>query len=161
MQCLKKLYLNPTLAVALPREFSRSILKDLNFQFYCFERPEIIHSFALKFYLHKDFSYKTELNDFLMLASETGLIEKWRSNTRTQFDHRYDPAEVQSGLMTLDNLSGMLLLWICMILIVALVLCLEIIVFRQVKKHNALRFWRLIEMIIDPDRYFMLETKWS
>lgn len=161
LQCLKQLHLNPTLAVAIPREFGRSIREHLNFPFHCFRRPEIIHSFALKFRLHEDFLYKNELNEFLIVATETGLIEKWRSDTRTRFDRRYAVEEVENGLMTLDNLSGILILWALLNVIVALLFLLEIIVYRQVKRHNARRFWKAIEIIIDPDRHFMLETKWT
>lgn len=110
--------------------------------------------------MRKGFLYKNELDEFIIAATESGLTEKWHSNTRIRFDHKYAHEEIQSGLMTLDNLSGMMIFWMFLNVNVALVFCLEIIVYRRTRKPNARRFWKSTEMVIDPERHFMLENKW-
>lgn len=158
--CLNQLNSNSKLAVATSREFVRSAPKKMNFQFYCFAKPEIISAFPLKFFLHKNFSYAEELNDFIKAASVSGLIEKWRSDIRTQFkEHTQGTGEF--GRLTFDNLSGALLIIALLFLFSISIFFLEIVVHKQVRAPNATRFWKITEMIIDPDRHFMLETKWT
>lgn len=158
--CLNRLNQNPKLAVAIPREFIHNARNNLTFSIYCFEKPEIIHTFAFRFYMHKNFSYINALNDFIKAASTSGLIEMWRMKNRVQFE-RNEIETRKSGLVTIENSTGLLALWSSLIFGVMMVLCLEIIVHNHAIKPNAHRFWKLIEMIIDPERHFMLETKWT
>lgn len=160
-QCLSKLGSNSKLAVALSREYTRWIRLSSALQFYCFEKPEIIHSYALKFFLRKDFLYMNELNKFIKAASESGLIEKWRSYVNIQSINTQNSAERKSGLITLENIYGALGLWIVLQTLVLCIFLLEMLIHRQARKSNRVRrFWIFVEKIISPERHFMLKTKW-
>lgn len=159
--CLNQLKLNPKLAVALSREHVRNIQRSLNSQFYCFEKPEIIHSYAFKLFVRESFSYTNELNEFIGSATESGLIEKWHSDTKKRWQFTNEHEERMSGLITMDNFLGVFLLWAVLLAYQIFVLLLEIAIHRQARQSNPKfrRFWIFLDKIIDPERHFMLENK--
>lgn len=126
-------------------------------QVYCFEKPEIIYEYNLKFLVNKNFSYSKDLNKFIRMASENGLIEKWQKDLLKEYQKRPDYRTFRS--LSIQNFYGVLV--VCLLFIIALIFAfiLEKIVYNKTKTVNPSRFWIIIEIIIDPDRHFLLENK--
>lgn len=150
--------MNPKLAVALSREHIRWIRKNTDLEFFCFEKPEIIYSFPMKFLVHTNFTFRNELDEFIKAASASGLIEKWRSIAGAQSNHGNNTEGRTNGLLTLEHVYVALGAWVATWSYQFLVLLTENVVYKQVRnsKGKRRRFWKLIEMIIDPDRHFFL-----
>lgn len=145
------------MAVAILREHAQSSRLSVSSQFYYFEGLEIIYEYALKFLVHKNFSHSNELNEFIKMASENGLIEKWRKDNLKK--HQKHTSERIFRQLSVQNFYGVLVVCFVCIIVLIFVFILERIVYSKTKTINASRFWKIVEMIIDPDRYFMLENK--
>lgn len=149
-ECLRQLNHNSKLAVAISREHVR--IKHFLPHHYCFKNVEIIHDYALKFLIQKDFPYVKELNRFIATASASGLIEKWHKGKNL----RYTDVEHEH----IANLK-MSFMFIFMIMSVSfLMLCLERLVHKKTHQPNPSWSWLTIQMIIDPYRRFWLKTKY-
>lgn len=154
--CLGQLKIHPDVAVAVSREYSHNIS---NIDIYCFEKANNIYDYALHFWVRKDFPHLKELNRFIGLASAGGLIEKWRSikQTKTYAKHH----ENVYNNVNMKNLLGLVII-LCSLEILAIsTILIERIVHRNVHVRNPSKFWIFANMFINPDRIFLLETKWS
>lgn len=155
--CLSQLSQNHKLAVAVSREQVQSTYRSTTCQLHCFTNAEIIYDYALKFLVNKNFPYLNQLNEFIKTASEAGLIEKWQSKGSSQsyVEQGADPYDQ----LTMGNLYAfnicICIIWIGIILLFSF----EILVHKQVRKPNASRVWRLVEMAIDPDRHVFTGNK--
>lgn len=158
IECLSQLEQNTRMAVAISYEEVRRIRRNSDLQFLCLKRPEIIHSFPMKFLVRKNFTHITELNEFIKAASASGLIEKFRS-TRIQSSEQAEKATY--GLVTFQHIAGGLLIFLCMLMYQFFIFFTEIVVHNQARNSNKKyrRFWIFIEMIINPKRHFLNETK--
>lgn len=152
--CLRQLDDNRELAVAVSREHALNNHFISSSQLYCFEKSEIIYNYHLKFLMHKEFPFKTELNRFIEMASANGLIAKWYSNSRIKAPQKYTKREYD--ITMIDELQY----WFYLVIPTILVFLLEIFIYNRVK-NSQLIMWRVIEMFIDPYRHFWLKNKGS
>lgn len=149
---------NNKLAVAIPRDlsYSRAVLNrdqfDPTSKMFCFNSPDNIHKYWLKILVRKEFPLLDELNQFIQYASEGGLIDEWIKKDR----HSVEKAPKYEDAM---DLEVFVVIWVVcgiMLLISSLVLIIEKITFKIVRRVNASVLWRLIEVCIDPNRYFLM-----
>lgn len=155
---LERLDWNYKLAVVSSIERAQYFTTKRHFDLYSFNHPNQVYGYTLKFLMRPHFPLANELNRlFIGQASESGLINNWLNNYRSQFKTKY-----QSEIMYLKLENATLMLVIAAFLwLSSLSVCLlERIVFRKVRTVGSRRFWRYIEMIIDPDRHF-LEKKYN
>lgn len=144
---LDQLKLNDKLAVAASYELSRSKTKHI----YCFDNENIIYEYSLKMLVRKDFSLLRDLNNFLRGASEGGLIEKWLENYRSlgaKKDH------IEFTGFKLESIYFLLCVCVAFLILAFLAIIVERTTFRNNEIPNAKPFWRYVEMIISPYRYF-------
>lgn len=154
--CLKQLARNAELAVAVSQEYFQNRNSIENIGIYCFENPNVIYDYALYFMVRKDFSYLKELNGFIGMASESGLINKWRSTgpTKTYVTEK----EQAYNNVKIKNLFGIFVIFLLLQALIVLTITLERFVHKKVNGRNPSRFWIYADMIISPDRLFLLET---
>lgn len=159
-ECLTQLEDNSKLAVAISLAHAHSSHFIPSSQFYCFKDPEIIYKYGLKFWIRQSFPYLKELNEFIRMADAGGLIKKWYSNKLTGVPShmRMDNSYKQ---LKLKHFHGAILIWGMLVAALICIFILERIVHAKARAPNALRFWKIVEMLIDPDRHFMLESKWK
>lgn len=91
------------------------------------------------------------------MAYTGGLIGKWKSINDAQI-HRIRPG-IEYNHLTFDHFRGMCFIWVSLILIAFLVFFFEKYIHKKKRQSNSTRYWKFIEMSIDPYRYFMLEDK--
>lgn len=154
--CLSQLDHNSRLAVAISREHSQNSRLLLAHDYHCFGKSNIIYEYALKFLVRKNFQYFNDLNRFIQMASSSGLIEKWRSKTQNRFDY----TDSFFGYLTFEYFLGIVILGSILWILLIIFLFIERIVHAKNRKPNPTRFWIIFEMVIDPDRHFMLENKY-
>lgn len=147
-QCLSRLSGNPKLAVAISREHTQNNRLISASQFYCFE-SEKIYEYDLNFLVSKNIHFLKDLNKFIQRAIDSGLIKKWHSDNQIRIPYKY--------INTIHGqLDGVFLICSIMIVVVIFIFIFEKIVYTKVRSPNASRYWKFIEMLIDPDRHFWL-----
>lgn len=154
--CLSQLDHKFRLAVAISREYSHNSRLTLACHYHCFEKSEIIYEYALKFLVRRNFPYFNELNRFIQMASSSGLIEKWRSTNQNPFDYK----EMFFGYLTFDYFLGIVILGSILWILLIVFIFVERIVHTKNREPNPSQFWVIFEMVIDPDRHFMLDNKY-
>lgn len=155
--CLKQLCDNPKLAVAISSEYVRSSRLFSRSNIYCFDKPEIIHSYTLKFLVRKNFTHLNQFNAFIQTTTANGLVKKWRSNNRPRI-RSIQPDKVFYPLRV-SNAAGMYFIWLILKVLAFLSLVLEKHIHKQARRSNASQFWKLAEMAVDPDRHLMVKHK--
>lgn len=122
---------------------------------FCFDTFNSINGYSLKFLMRKDFPLINELNEFILRATDSGLITKWLKGKRFE-TLKEKPPQFQN--ISIGISSIIVLLFICagMLLFGLSILVIEIIVDTKVREENSAQFWFYIQMIIDPYRYFLL-----
>lgn len=158
-QCINQLRFDSQMAVAISHDHARRIRKLAAQQFYCFERAESIHNYALKFYVRSNFPYVNELNAFIEALSENGLIEKWRADNGIAYKFQSVRQDSEDIKITLQKIIGLLCFTIILQLLIVFVLFSEILIHKCARKTNCHRFWIIAEKTINPVRYFMVENK--
>lgn len=156
--CLGQLDQNSRLAVAISRERDLNSIIETSSEF-CFEKSETIHEYPMTLFVRRDFLYLENLNRFIQMASECGLIEKWHIDSQIQ--SHYKSNENIYKHLTLDNFRGIYIIWCIILLIDFFVLLLERFIHRKARMPNPSRFWIIVEMFIDSDRHFWVENKWT
>lgn len=107
--------------------------------------------------VRKNFLNLSQLNTFIQMAYTGGLIGKWKSINDAQI-HRIRPG-IEYNHLTFDHFRGMCFIWVSLILTAFLVFFFEKYIHKKKRQSNSTRYWKFIEMSIDPYRYFMLEDK--
>lgn len=123
---------------------------------FCFEKSENIYDYGLKKFVRKDFQYLNELNGFIRMASASGLIEKWHSDKRVRYRRNYND-DIKS--VSNYNFAGSWMLYFILFAVLFLTVYCERLIHKKARQPNPMLFWLMAEMIIDPNRYFWLETK--
>lgn len=105
--------------------------------------------------MQKDFALINELNEFILRATDSGLINKWLRGKKFE-TLKEKPQQFQN--ISIGISSIIVLLFICtgMLVFALSFFIIEIIVDKKVREEISARFWRYIEMSIDPYRYFLL-----
>lgn len=105
--------------------------------------------------MRNSFEFQREMNRFIELASESGLLQKWLKGNifgcRVEGDQQFQYIEI-----TIENYFVLALVGLGILVLSCIVLGLERIVYKKAREHDAARLWRYIEMMIDPNRYFFL-----
>lgn len=149
----KRLNWNGKLALASSFERVQYLKSKSYFDLYFFNYPNQIHTYAPKFLMRPRFSFANELNKFIEQASNGGLINKWLK--RYQLVYK---GKDSNGYMyiKIENLALLLCIFVIIWLFTLFVLMIERIVFRKVRMVGSNRFWRYVEILIDPDRHFLM-----
>lgn len=114
----------------------------------------------MNFYVHRNFSKISELNNFISASSASGLIEKWRipTNGKSSIDLKRSE-ERTDGLIGLEHIYGAFGIWIGMETYKICIFVIEIVVYKQARKSNQ-KFWIFLEGVIEPERRFLTANKW-
>lgn len=101
-----------------------------------------------------NFPLINELNQFIEQAKDSGLITKWLKGNRFE-PFLEKPPEFQ--FIEINWVAIITLFSICLSILslASVVLIIEIIVDKKVRAKNSARYWRYIEMSIDPYRHFL------
>lgn len=151
---MKQLEENSEIAVIISREHAHLMQK--TYQYYCFDKSELIYEFALKFSVKKQFAHLNELNSFIKMSSASGLIEKWR----LEYQPKVKPITKRHiQPLSTESAFGLFMLFAFYNILLISFSLFEKYVHKKARETNPLRFWQLIEMLIDPDRHFLLESK--
>lgn len=156
-KCLHELGQNSNVAVGISRAHGLHSRTHSTSEFYCFDKPEIIYEYDLKFLMRKDFPYSTELNRFIDMTGVAGLINKWYSHGHTKV---IKPENTYSQIK-MENFYGGYMIWLILYISSIFLFALERFVYKKVTSSNTSNFWIIAEMIIDSDRHFLLENKWN
>lgn len=96
--------------------------------------------------MRKDFHLLNELNNFIFHASEYGLISKWlmvyRSLTEEKPNYRFITFQFEALAVT--NV-----IYLSINLLALIVTVTEIIVHKKIRTKSMIRFWKLLEMLIE------------
>lgn len=154
--CLSQLNENSKLAVAVSVAHAHNSPSISPSQIYCYDGLEIIHDYNLKFLIRNDFPYLMELNAFIQKISEGGVIKKWCSNNsiRTSYEHAKPNKQI-----VLKHLHGVLIVLVALETWAFSIFVFEKYVAGKMQASNPNRFWIIMDMIIDGDRHFLLESK--
>lgn len=158
-QCVRQLNHNPKLAVAISREHVQNGHLLFDSKQYCFDKTEIIHDYPVKFLVRKGFPHTLKLNEFLVAAIESGLIENWRLSKRIRYQTK--KTEINFFYLNLNNdtLYGGYIIYSIMGTFLFVILASERIIHTFARRPNCSKFWRLAERFIDPHRHFLCKTK--
>lgn len=144
------LEINGHLAVAASLEEFKNDRSFIN-SVYCFDDFHKIHESFLNILMRLDFPLVNELNLFIQQAADGGLLFKWLKSKvyiEKSSEFQYIQIDIQTESIVLIIWAGMatfsFLMWI-----------IEKIVYKKVRAPNSSRFWRYIEMAIDPYRHFL------
>lgn len=159
--CLSSIEQNSKLAVAISRKHALNSHSISSIKISCFEDSEIIYEYPLKFLTTKNFSYLNELNKFILMASSSGFINKWIKDQQISTYFHSESQEKYYNQITIEHFYGCLIILGCILIGIILILTLEIFIHKQTRKPNSSKYWKIIEMFIDPKRHFWLENKWT
>lgn len=152
---LNQLDWNNKLAVATSLERVRND-RLLSKSVYCFDESNNIQTYPLKIFMRKGFNLQKKLDRFIEYTIENGVIVKWtRKNTFRSF------VEERRIQMDYDEVKAEIFkFFVPVILGVSLgafvIMVFEVIVHTKVHSHGSAKLWRYIQMMIDPERYFLL-----
>lgn len=158
-ECMSQLNENPKLAIAISLAHAHSSHFILPSQLYCFKDSEIIYKYLLKFLIRKNFTYLRELDQFIQMVNAGNLIKKWYSYNLVQTPKLHMDRSYKR--LSLKHFHGFFLICAMIEIVLISTFILEQIVYANARAPNVSRFWKIFEMIIDPDRHFMLKTKWT
>lgn len=157
---LHQLEWNNKLAVGVSRELILSHAgerRNRQDDIYCFEHSNIIFEHPLSLLTPIDFHLLNELNSFIERANENGLIINWLNQYGTFRDRRHT-FHTENFVYVAEDAKYILYLCFCILCVAFIILIIENIVYKMVNGLHPQPFWRFIEMCIDPNRYFFLET---
>lgn len=144
---MEKLKQNSNQAISLSGEYIRNNLRIMHPGFYCLERN--LYKYDLKFLLRKDFQMIKELNEFIGMASRSGLVTKW-------LNHGNMPSYREGRGVTRTSLADTLLTYFLVVIFAKFILYSEMIIHKYVNQPNASKFWIFADLLISPDRRLFL-----
>lgn len=155
---LRQLTWNDHLAVAisLERVKNEQLISRLNL--HCLSSPNNIHEYPLKILASKEYPFLTELNQFIQMAIENGLIVKWLKGIRLTPSSEKTSLYEYSGV-SFESLVILIAIWCCIHLFNCFIAVVEKIAYEKVHVEKVQSFWRYVEMSINPDRYFLIGNK--
>lgn len=140
------------MAVAISREHAYNNPSIPASHIYCFKNSQIIYDYALHFFVRKNFTHLDNLNEFILMASATGLIDRWRSVKKEQT--RTQSSEEPIGITSDVFLHGTLI-FSSLYILFPMTLLIEKLVYTRVHMQNSSKVWKFLEMVINSERYFM------
>lgn len=123
---------------------------------FCFNGPNHIYEYPLKILAAKRFPFMSELNRFIEMANEAGLIVKWLEGIH------FGPICEKKPLfeyieVTFEMFAVFLVIIHGMNLFTGFILIIERIAFKEIHMQNVKPVWRFVDMMINPERYFWVE----
>lgn len=155
--CLIEMNRHYSLAIVMSREYFHYNQLSRTLPIFCYENSDIIYDYSIKLLVSKKFMLLRELNEFMRMASEGGLIEKWRRSSRIRFSSKHNILNFKPIQMA--QFSGLLIIYCVPVFLLVLLLIIENIGHKKVNQPNSSRIWILIEKLIDSERYFLLDNK--
>lgn len=155
---IRQLEWNDKMAVAASHKLSSLSSKsgndhsDPSMMIYCFKYPEHIHSYWVRMLAKQKFPLLNELNGLIQNAIENGLVEKWLKSFKSFKGKTHQYNEVFGGDAFVVGYG----IYSSMLFAAMLILIAERKLYPKVREANAVRFWRYIEMYIDPNRHFLM-----
>lgn len=152
---------NDKLAIAASRELftSSTSIEERRLRLkktvYCFIHPDYIHQYSLKILANKNFVLVKELNRFIQKVSENGCIVKWLK--RYRFASEKQPI-YEYATATAQSFVSPLAIGLCLFLLASSAIIAEWFIYRMTRTPNSSKFWQFVQMLIDPDRYFLLDN---
>lgn len=147
---------NDELAVAVSKGQLLDVELVSNLSLYCFNSPNLIYGYPLKIMTSKEFQFLDELNRFIQMTTDSGLITKWLKGnsfgsvvSNKQPLHNYVEVELESA-------AAFLVMYFFIMLLVLAAAIVEKITFHKVQLPNVGPIWKYIGMLVDPHRYFLL-----
>lgn len=157
-ECLNLSYLNQDIAVAISSEYFRSISKDITANIYCISEDRFSSKHGLNFLLQQDFDLKAELDRFISMANEGGLISKWMADLNLDHIKRHQHMNNNNSEVSMAHMISIYFTCGSIIALSLLVFLAEIIIHSHLKlssKSKATQFWKILESLIDPERHFL------
>lgn len=152
--CFDKLGLNTDVALATNVERANELSSSGAF---CFgQSSHSIFEYELKFFVRKVFPFRDEFNKFIGDALRAGLIDKWRRDHQKIGGH-FQTMETVTDV-NVEKLTGVWII-ICILNAVAILqFVVERIVYSRVRQPKTISwFWMFAEILISPDRCFLLD----
>lgn len=155
-QHLRQIKDNDKLAVAVSFEHLKNEEQITRLNLFCFESPNHIYEYPLKILTSKNFQFLCELNGFIEMVSETGFIVKWLKG------YKFEPILESETLLQfmeikLEMFSVFIVICGSLCVIASLVAALEITAHKKVQMKTVTKFWRIVEMILNPYRYLLFK----
>lgn len=149
--CFDKLEMRTDVALAISLARANGLFGSA----FCFGRTHSIFEYELKFFVRKEFPFRSELNTFIGAAIRSGLIGKWlRDNQKKIHIQIMEPA----SYVKVEHLIGVWIIYSVIIGVTILLFIAEIIVHNRVRQPKTISwFWIFAEMFISPERCFLLE----
>lgn len=149
--CLNQLTWNNKLAVAVSHERIQDNLLLRKSHIYCFDKSQSIHGYFTRFLIGEHFPYLQQLNDFIEKASSSGLISHWIKMNRMK-TYFYEQKFIIPHIVIL----GVWVIFSSLSCFSIFVYFAERIIYKKNREANVKNFWIIAEMLIDPDRHFLL-----
>lgn len=149
---LRQLEWNDKLSVAASRMDVRNN-RQLSPLVFCFDYPNIIHDYSLKFLMRQQCSFMKELDSFIQRAYESGLMIKWlKGKTNIVVEKSSTFQYIQAKF---KQTTVLLLICFGMLLFAFFIFFIERNVANFCRAENPRRIWQFIEMMIDGQRHFL------
>lgn len=152
-ECLNQMYVDQDIAVATSIEYFRCISLVINTNIYCVLENGFSSKHLVHFLLRKDFELMSELNRFISMANEGGLISKWMVDLSSK--HVTQHQDTIRMEISMTHMISLLITCGPLIFIAILTLFVEFLVHKQNTKLNAGKFWSFANLMIDPERHFL------
>lgn len=122
---------------------------------FCFGQSHSIFEYELKFFVRKVFPFRDEFNKFIGDALCAGLIGKWRRDHQ-KMGH-FQTMETVTDV-NVEKLTGVWIILFTLNAVAILQFVIERIVYSRVRQPKTISwFWMFAEILISPDRCFLLD----
>lgn len=151
---MRQLKWNDRLAVATTIERVKSGFESIA---YCFDHFESFYEYSLSILMRKDFPLSNELNEFIRQVNSNGLLSMWLK--QNQFDSPFVDSEIDEKefeQVSAETLYYLLIFYFTFSFGLVLLLAAEKFIYKKVRCENSAKIWRVLEIAIDPRRYFLL-----
>lgn len=157
--CLRRLHYNFDLAVAVSRQYALNQRILSQSKMYCFDETENIHNYHVSLYMRKGHSAEMKILEHLRRVYESGLIEKWRRDSRINYLYDAEDLTRMSRKLTMSHLYGGLFMYALCLCISFVAFIGECVVHRRLRCRKPKTGWKWLDMFIDSDRHFMILKK--
>lgn len=153
---LAELEWNDRVAVAVSLENAKNDESVTRLDPFCFNGPNHIYEYPLKILTSKRFPFMRELNRFIEMTNETGFIVKWLKGI--QFGPICDKKPLFEYIeVTFEMFAVFLVIVSSMNLFTGFIFIIEKIAFKEIHMQNVKPLWRFVDMMINPNRYYLVE----
>lgn len=123
---------------------------------YCFGHLESFYEYPVSILMRKDFPLANELNKFIQQANSNGFLSKWLEGNQFVMPIDIETDEKESEQVNVDTIFYLVIFHFTFSIGLVLLLAVERFIYKKVRSGNSSRFWRALEIGIDPYRHFLL-----